>query len=88
MQCAGPEGAGDRPVVVFVHGLNSSRAMFLVGMHFLRARAKHLGPMVCLRYRTRPEDGMHETANVVRDKVMEECRQHAATRVVLIGHSA
>lgn len=39
---------GSTPVI-FIHGLNSSRALWLVGLLFLRARAKHIGPFVTLK---------------------------------------
>lgn len=55
--------------VIFVHGLNSSRAIWLVGILFLRARAKHLGALVTVRYRAKEGDGMNDLAAALREKV-------------------
>lgn len=80
------EDAGKMPVI-FVHGLNSSRAIWLIGMLFLRARGLHLGPFIAMRYQAKEGDGVIELEATLREKVVSECECLGASRVILIGHS-
>jgi hypothetical protein len=42
-------GSSSRTPIILIHGLNGSRAVWLIGLLILRAKAKHLGPFVALR---------------------------------------
>ncbi len=50
----GPSSGIPRTPIILIHGLNSSRAVWLIGLLFLRSRAKHLGPFVTLRLASSP----------------------------------
>ena len=78
---------GGKTPVIFIHGLNSSRAIWLIGMLFLKARGLHLGPLIALRYQAKEGDGMCELEATLREKVVSECECLGASRVILVGHS-